>query len=1186
MRQKAVSGKQKLQGRRALSGIHPHSGRDNGGGWLRRVFASAVALVLMLATLPTGAHAAGNGRVALAQENGYGRMIFTFPDGLPSYSASINAGVLVIDFGKAVGADTDAFVLQMPLYVAVARQDAGGRTIRLALTADFRLDTKKAENSLYLDLLPPGWAGDPPSLPDDVLARMAAAEEKKRAAEEARLVAEAQGVVEPGVPVPDLSVRVVSREGMTRLVFDWNQPVLYSLLQRQGLATITFDRTAKVDLSSLRVDPPPYLSHASAIEHEGRLAVVLTLKPGVIVSDFREDMGVVLDLKPLNGAGVSPEAQAAAADLTEEAPAEKTDKKEAAETKEAAAQATGPKDIRPEAARAEDGDADTAAATAPAEENAASGEATAAPHATNAMPAGPRPEGKAVARLEAGRGGTDVVVAWPEPVGATVFERAGRLMIVFDTALPLDTSGIVPEEQAAFGAPEVATFEGGVALILPLKERVLIGAVEEGAAWRISVGETLSTTGRPIAISRSLREDGRGSVTFDLKGARKILRFKDPLVRDDLIVATARGPVQALQTARSFVEFQALQTAQGIAIVPVADDVNVAAAPDNVLVSRRDGLTLSADGNRDDGGERAPVAAGVSVAAAPVPARMDFAEWRKAPGETFVERRKYYLGKLASAGTEELGKLRFDYGRFLLAYGLAPEAHSVFAKAVEANVRYLTDPAYRAAVGIAEVLSRRHVEAINNLSMAGLENAPHAAVWRGFARAELGHWEAAREQFGLAGAVIDAFDEDLSTLFRAKAAKAALRGGDTAGAQHYADGFPAAPKGERAQAEILLVNAMIADARGAAKEAAERYGLAIASNYPPVAAAARFGLAILRHKAGELDNAGFAEELESLRYAWRGDALELDVLTRLAALRLEEGRIADALKLMRTATANYPDSDEAHKMNMRMSDIFASYFLSDAANDMPPVQALAFFDNFKELTPIGSKGDEMIRNLAERLVEVDLLPQAEHLLDYQVANRLHGGVAKAQVAARLASIYLVDQKPDQALAALRATKQNLLPEELAERRQLLEARALAELKRYDHALDLLEGKDDERAKRLRADVLWAAGRWPEAGGAIELLLGETWKADKPLSGEERLLVMRGAIAYSLGADENGLSRFRAKFGEAMHDSPDASAFAIVSDPIVEQGVAFREMASRIASIDTLDRFLASLKTTEETSAVN
>ncbi|MDO9126729.1 MAG: hypothetical protein Q7U42_07655, partial [Parvibaculum sp.] len=113
-------------------------------------------------------------------------------------------------------------------------------------------------------------------------------------------------------------------------------------------------------------------------------------------------------------------------------------------------------------------------------------------------------------------------------------------------------------------------------------------------------------------------------------------------------------------------------------------------------------------------------------------------------------------------------------------------------------------------------------------------------------------------------------------------------------------------------------------------------------------------------------------------------------------------------------------------------------------------------------------------------------------------------------------------------------------------------------------------------------VLWDGGRWTEAGPAIEALLGDIWKAEEPLSDEARLLVMRGAIAYSLGGDEEGLSRLRLKFGDAMRESVDASAFAIVSDPIVKQGVAFREMASRIASIDTLDRFLASLKTTEET----
>jgi hypothetical protein len=1143
-----------------VNGIFRHTGRGEEGGLVRRILGLAM-FALLLTVMPLSVQAADGVRIDLAEEDGYGRAIFTFPDGVPGYRASINSGILVLDFDKTFDLEPDAFLRQMPRYVALVRQSEDRRSLRLALTTEFTLDTKTAENALYVDLMPPGWTGNPPPLPQEVRARIEAAQEARQKEEDAKLAAKAQGIVEPEAPQPGLSVRVAERAGMTRLVFDWNQPVLYSLVQRQGLATITFDRTAAADLSALRVDPPAYLSSATAIEHEGRLAVVLTLKPGVTISDFREDLNVVLDLKPSSAAAMSELEDAAEDDAGGD---------------QVKTVAGAPKSLLPDAAHgeedAEDHEGETPEAVPAREEDA--------PIAANPLPQGKRPEGKAVVRFVAGRSGTDIVVDWPEPVGAAVFERADRLWAVFDRVLPLDISDVTAQELGPFGAPEAVSFDGGTALVVPLREKVLIGAVEDGASWRISAGETIPTTGRPIGISRNWREDGRGSVVFDFRAPSMVLRVRDPLVGDEIIVATARGPGQSLQTPRSFVEFQALQTAHGLAIVPVADDLNVAAAPDNVLVSRRDGLTLSADDHED-----AVKVMGEALAAMPAPAEMHFAEWRMAPGETFTERRQHHLAKLANAQMQELGELRFEYGRFLLAYGLAPEARAAFDAAKEARAKYSIEPAYLAVRGVASVLSGRHVDAINDLSGPGLDNAPHAAAWRGLARAELGHWEAARAQFSLAGAIVDAFGEDLRTDFRAMAAIAALKGGDAGSAEHYASGFPADPQSQKAKAQILLVNAMIADARGNADAAAGRYDMAIANGYPPVAARARLGKALMLHKAGELDTEALARELESLRYAWRGDALELDVLTQLAALRLEQGKTGDALKLMRTATDNFPDSDEAHKMNMRMSDIFADYFLSEAAQEMQPVQALAFFESFKELTPIGQRGDELIRNLAERLVEVDLLSQAAHLLDYQVANRLHGGVAKAQVAARLASIFLSDQQPARALAALRATKQNLLPEALAERRMLLETRALADLKQYDNALELMDGKKGKLIERLRADVLWDAGRWPEAGAAIEAVLGDTWKIDEPLSTEARLLAMRGAIAYSLAGDETGLASLRAKYGQAMSESADASAFAVVSEPIVKQGVAFREMASRIASVDTLDRFLASLKV-DEAVAVN
>ncbi|MEX0839275.1 MAG: tetratricopeptide repeat protein [Parvibaculum sp.] len=1138
------------------------------GGTRHRNLASAIAFALIFLLAPAWAQAAPE-RLDLTEKDGYARMVFTFAGAVPKHRVEANAGVLVLAFDKAVTVNLDEFARQLPRYIATARQDADGKALRFALKTDFRVDTKQAENALYVDLMPPQWAGAAPPLPEEVLARIAAAADAKRKAEEAVSIAKAQGIVDPEVPLPDLAVRVVRHEGITRLVFDWNQPVLYSLVQRQGLATITFDRTAQIDLASLRVDPPPYLSHATAIAHDGRLAVVLTLKPGIRINDFREDMAVVLDLKPGNARG----------DVSEEV-------------------AAGPKDIRPEAARTEpaveeavpaetaalDADRDTYTNDAPADDALDPSEVNASSDAAvGPMPLGARPVGKAVASVRAGRGSADIVVSWPEPVGAAVFERANRLWMVFDAPLPIDVANFAGEPDAGsptpFGTPEVVGFDGGVALVLPLLERVLVSVVEEGADWRISAGEALQTTGRPITISRNWRDDGRGSVMFNLNGTRNVLKFEDRLVGDMLIVATARGPSQSMQAAQSFVEFQALQTSQGIAVVPIADDLNVAAAPDNVVVSRMGGLMLSGDaGGAVSGG-------GILASTTALPAVMDFAGWRQAPGKNFIERRQYYLDRLATTTTQERGAVRFDYAKFLLGYGLAHEALTALNAAANDDAALAKEASFRSIKGVSETMSGRYVDAISSLSGNGLDNNPRAAVWRGLARAQLGHWDAARDQFVLAGAVMDSFDDDWRTTFRARAAEAALANDDIEDAKRHAASFPEDPPHRRSRGEKLLLDALIADRIGRADEALIRYDRAIENGYPPIAARARFGKAMLLNKTGKIDNEELAQALESLRYAWRGDALELEVLSHLAMLHLEAGEIVEALKIMRIATSNYPDSDHAHRMNMQMSDLFADFFLGEEAAGLSPLQALAFFESFRDLTPIGQRGDEMIRHLAERLVEADLLPQAAHLLDYQVANRLHGGVAKAQVAARLAAILLLDEKPENALAALRATRQNLLPNALAERRLLIEARALAEVKQYDHALDLLEERTDELSVSLRADVLWRAGRWEEAGGAFEVLLGDSWKTDQPLSEDIRLHVMRAAVAYSLAEDEEGLSRMRTKFGGAMNRSPDAGAFAIISDPIVKQGVAFRELASRIASIDTMERFVTSLKD-EASPAIN
>ena len=64
-----------------------------------------------------------------------------------------------------------------------------------------------------------------------------------------------------------------------------------------------------------------------------------------------------------------------------------------------------------------------------------------------------------------------------------------------------------------------------------------------------------------------------------------------------------------------------------------------------------------------------------------------------------------------------------------------------------------------------------------------------------------------------------------------------------------------------------------------------------------------------------------------------------------------------------------------------------------------------------------------------------------------------------------------------------------------------------------------------------------------------------------------------AVAYSLANDEASLDRLRQHFAPKMQGTPDASPFAVLSQDIDLHGLAFRDAAAKIASVDTLQAFM-------------
>jgi hypothetical protein len=156
---------------------------------------------------------------------------------------------------------------------------------------------------------------------------------------------------------------------------------------------------------------------------------------------------------------------------------------------------------------------------------------------------------------------------------------------------------------------------------------------------------------------------------------------------------------------------------------------------------------------------------------------------------------------------------------------------------------------------------------------------------------------------------------------------------------------------------------------------------------------------------------------------------------------------------------------------------------------------------------------------------------------------------------------------------LRATRLPELPKSINRARLLLEARAVSDLSRTDLALEILQGETGPEIDRLRADILWSGRRWHEAGEAHESLVGTRWQSEGALADQDRIDILRAAVAYSLADDALALDRVRAKFSVKMSDSADARTFGFLVQPNVASTRAFRELARRVTSADTLADFL-------------
>ncbi|MDB5411093.1 MAG: Conserved exported protein of unknown function, partial [Rhodospirillales bacterium] len=911
--------------------------------------------------------------------DGFGRIVFAWPEKV-GFEANAVDQTVTVKFARPFTADLRRISSRLDPLVASAVMD-GDSTVVVTLTRPFKLRSFMANNRVAIDFMEEKEAAKQAAKEAAKTPPPAEKTAEKAAEKPAEKPAEKAGAAPAAAPSPaskpEVTVTLVENEGTRRLVLEWPGWTPYEASNDKGIVQVRFKKAGHIDAEALSGLVPDLVP----VVREGTKDVTLTLimPPGTRFSASQGGPAIFLDIigppKKLSEAkpAPAPPAQLVPATPAPAAPppvAEAKPSVEAAKAVAVSATDKPPVDDPDDAAAATD-----AASSAP-----------------------PTP-------LALRYGNDDEVTTlrfeWQKPVPAAVFRRGPYLWIVFGAVRAVDLDDIRSRGKATISAvQQVAHGTATILRLTPLKGfNPTIRRAEN--AWIITlspqflqpeaaVGVSIQPSARPPRILFGVREAGVPVV------------FRDPEIGDRIIAVPVGEVGQGVARETRLVDVTVLMTAQGIALRPANETVAARSLDNGVEVTSAGGLLISSENDRSlrrgDG----------------QPRLFDFADWYgPKDGEFVVQRHALERGITAIAPVSR-SAARLDLARFFFAHGLGAEARGVVEAIRRDDPSFAADPRVRAVGGAVALLDGDIETATRELGLHALDDEPDAALWRGMLAYEGRDMPTAAKEFATGERLLPTYPKQLRNRIALQAAEAYVATGQQDEAKAKLRMVLAdKPSGsDRAASDLLLARVeMIAGETEAARVRLDRVAN---GNDRPTRARARLARALTDLDSGAITRGQAIVALDGLRFAWRGDDFELSLLRHLGELKLLDGDYRGGLDALRQASVNFPDHPDHTAVAQSLANAFADIFLGKPAEDVPPLRALALYEEYKELAPAGAKGDAIIQKLADRLVAVDLLDRAAGLLEDQVKFRLTGR-DKLRVAARLALVRLLDRKPDAAL---------------------------------------------------------------------------------------------------------------------------------------------------------------------------
>lgn len=997
-------------------------------------------------------------------------------------------------------------------------------------------------------------------------------------------------------------VRVQPREEYTRLLFPFDQPATLNVGGGGNSVILNFNQPVSQDLTTLQPQLAPLVVgvQQSADGHQ----VILNLKENYRVRQFVSGNTVGIDImRSAVDAPAAPASIMSTKTSTEPTPHEekpqvpletssnapdlrviRTDNAAASilTTKEPAAPVATQPDAPATPPPVEEESTAVAAQAAPSAEPTAAAANTAEKivpqdHARTPFLVGVQPI----------KEGTLLDFPWQERVAAAVFERGPDIWLVFSKQVDVNSNLLKTVLPTSVIRLDQFGYDGNTVLRLTTDGNLhaKINQPANSYHWQVTLATKGNEATLDIPISGERDVNGKSFLQLNAYDVAEPLNFFDPSIGDLLIVIPAFEAGRGVVTPFTTPELSVLPTPQGVAITSLRDQLGSERSRTGVKIYAPQALSLSQN-----------LPAPTANAPAPPPnstapkVMIPYERWYVSPSD-FTEVEHTRLAALANAPTTARPDALLHLVQLYLGQSMGVEAQGYLTLLEGSYPTYYRDQRLALLHAAANLLTNRVDEARQHINAAELNDVPEAQLWRdAIAMYRPAPSLAQQAMTGdslppVTAAMFDYLRYDkpfiryypprLRQRLAILAADRYLQNAqpEKALAVYESLNRDGVLDGVQPYAELTLAN--IAIKKNKIKQARivlDRLASQPADTY--IQARARYDRLMLQMAQNEVTPAEAIDALERIRLIWRGDGLERQVLFMLGTLYKQEKQYDEALRAWKDLLRAFPGDPDTLTIAGDMTEMFSDLFLDGQADSMSPLKALGLFYEFRELTPLGEKGDQMIQKLADRLAAVDLLERATQLLEHQIRYRVQG-VERARVGARLALLYMLNKQPKRALEVLDLTNYGALSDPLKRQRTQLTAQAMAENGSPEEALSLLYTDRTLDGAYERLDILWDMQDWPNVIDTAEDILSRRTALAEPLTARETPAVLKLALAYSFTNDPTQLRYLRDYYMNLVPEGPYKEIFDYITNDTMPLDTADFSLVAQ--QISRTENFMDSFK---------